>query len=320
VIIETVGVGQDEIAVAGLADLSIVVLVPGAGDDVQTLKAGIMEVGDILVVNKADHADAERTASSLLAALSLDPRPEGQWTPPVVRTIATTGEGMPALVDAIQRFRATTGAAKFQQRRRARVESEMRDLLSAQLLAAVEESALQASVDRVLTHEQDPHHAARALVAKVLAASTVAGASTAVHANALDHIGIAVENASELLEFLARAVGLTADTPEEVSSQRVRVRFVHAGDVSLEVIEPTSSDSTIARFLASRGPGLHHIAFRVDDLAATLTSLKARGVRLIDHVPRPGAHGTAIAFIHPASADGVLVELVAKGSGTSANR
>ena len=125
----------------------------------------------------------------------------------------------------------------------------------------------------------------------------------------LDHIGIAVASLADALAFYRDALGLEVETPEEVPSQRVRAHFIPAGESAVELLEPTAEDSPIARFIAKRGPGLHHITLRVDDLVAALAELKARGVRLIDEAPRPGAHGSLVAFIHPASAHGVLVEL-----------
>ena len=125
----------------------------------------------------------------------------------------------------------------------------------------------------------------------------------------LDHVGIAVANLAEALAFYRDALGLEVEAPEEVATQHVRAHFIPAGGAALELLEATDDASPIARFLAKRGPGLHHITLRVDDIAAALERLKARGVRLIDEAPRPGAHGSLVAFIHPSSADGVLVEL-----------
>jgi methylmalonyl-CoA epimerase len=125
----------------------------------------------------------------------------------------------------------------------------------------------------------------------------------------LDHIGIAVANLDDALAFYRDALGLEIQVPEDVPSQRVRAHFMPAGGAAIELLEATAEDSPIARFVAKRGPGLHHITLRVDDIAAALAQLKSRGVRLIDEVPRPGAHGSLVAFIHPASAHGVLVEL-----------
>ena len=125
----------------------------------------------------------------------------------------------------------------------------------------------------------------------------------------LDHIGIAVANIEEALTFYRDALGLDVEAPEEVASQRVRAHFVPAGDAALELLEATAEDSPIAKYLQKRGPGLHHITLRVEDIRAMLAQLKARGVRLIDESPRPGAHGSLVAFIHPSSTHGVLIEL-----------
>lgn len=125
----------------------------------------------------------------------------------------------------------------------------------------------------------------------------------------LDHIGIAVANLEEAIAFYRDALGLEIEAPEEVASQRVRAHFVPAGEAALELLEATADDSPLARSVVKRGPGLHHITLRVEDIDAALAQLKARGVRLIDETPRPGAHGSRVAFIHPSSAHGVLVEL-----------
>jgi methylmalonyl-CoA/ethylmalonyl-CoA epimerase len=129
----------------------------------------------------------------------------------------------------------------------------------------------------------------------------------------LDHVGIAVANLLEAFRFYRDTLGLEIEPPEDIASQRVRAHFVQVGDATLELLEPTSDESPIAKYLATRGPGLHHVALRVDDIVAALAELKARGVRLIDETPRPGAHGSLVAFIHPSSAHGVLVELKQKG-------
>jgi methylmalonyl-CoA/ethylmalonyl-CoA epimerase len=125
----------------------------------------------------------------------------------------------------------------------------------------------------------------------------------------LDHVGIAVSGLTEPLAFFRDALGLDVESSEEIASQGVHAHFIRVGDATLELLEPTLVDSPVAKFVARRGPGLHHVALRVDDLAAALAELKDRGVRLIDDTPRPGAHGSLVAFIHPSSAHGVLVEL-----------
>ena len=109
--------------------------------------------------------------------------------------------------------------------------------------------------------------------------------------------------------FYRDALGLEVDAPEDVASQRVRAHFIPAGEAALELLEATADDSPIAKYVGKRGPGLHHITLRVEDIRAALEQLKSRGVRLIDETPRRGAHGSLVAFIHPSSAHGVLVEL-----------
>jgi methylmalonyl-CoA epimerase len=125
----------------------------------------------------------------------------------------------------------------------------------------------------------------------------------------LDHVGIAVEDIGQALSFYRDALGLHVEAPEEVRAQHVRAHFIPAGSSALELLEATDPASPIARFLAKRGPGIHHVTLRVDDIDAALAHLKARGVRLVDEAPRPGAEGALVAFIHPAAAHGVLIEL-----------
>src|SRR5688572_9100198 len=125
----------------------------------------------------------------------------------------------------------------------------------------------------------------------------------------LDHIGIAVADVDAALAFYHDALGLEIEASEDVVSQRVRAHVIQAGESALELLEATAPESPIARYLEKRGPGLHHITLRVDDIHAALAHLRARGVRLIDEQPRPGAQSALVAFIHPSAAHGVLVEL-----------
>ena len=125
----------------------------------------------------------------------------------------------------------------------------------------------------------------------------------------LDHIGIAVSDLPASLAFFHDTLGLHLEASEEIASQKVRAHFLSTGQSSLEILEATSPDSPIAKYLEKRGPGIHHVALRVDDIAAALDHLRSRGVRLIDERPRPGAEGALVAFIHPSAAHGVLVEL-----------
>jgi methylmalonyl-CoA epimerase len=125
----------------------------------------------------------------------------------------------------------------------------------------------------------------------------------------LDHIGIAVKDLGAALAFYRDALGLEVEPPEDVASQHVRAHFVPVGESKLELLEPTAPESAIAKYVDQRGPGLHHITLRVDDINAAIAQLKVRGARLIDEQPRQGAEGALIAFVHPSAAHGVLVEL-----------
>jgi methylmalonyl-CoA/ethylmalonyl-CoA epimerase len=130
-----------------------------------------------------------------------------------------------------------------------------------------------------------------------------------INAKAVNHIGIAVESIDRHRRFYESCLGAMFEASEEVPSQKVRVAFFKLGDVRLELLEPTDPSSPIAAFLAKRGEGLHHVAFTVSDINLRLAELKSAGIRLIDEQPRPGAHGTRIAFVHPKSAAGVLTEM-----------
>ena len=126
----------------------------------------------------------------------------------------------------------------------------------------------------------------------------------------IEHIGIATRSLDEALLFWRDALGLELTHTEVVEEQKVRVAMLPVGEPRIELLEPTTEDSTVAKFLEKRGPGIHHIAVRVDDIRATLGRLKAKGARLIDESPRVGAGGCLVAFVHPSSANGVLLELV----------
>ena len=125
----------------------------------------------------------------------------------------------------------------------------------------------------------------------------------------IDHIGIAVSDLKEVLETLQAAFDLQPAFNEEVNDQMVRVLGFHVGDSTIEYLEATSPDSPIARYIEKKGPGLHHIAYRVENLAQALQELSNKGIRLIDTQPRVGADGKRIAFIHPQSTNGILIEL-----------
>jgi LAO/AO transport system kinase len=172
VIIETVGVGQDEVDIVRTADVSLVILVPGTGDEVQALKAGIMEIADIFVVNKADREGADRMVTAVESNLALQSYGEGEWRPPIIKTEATTGRGVPELWQAIKAFRAHSAASRAR-RLRTRSEFRMRELLVHGFLAHLEanvlaEGELQRVRDQIAARETDPYSAAAAILKRAL--------------------------------------------------------------------------------------------------------------------------------------------------------
>lgn len=126
----------------------------------------------------------------------------------------------------------------------------------------------------------------------------------------IDHIGIATNSIEEGLAVWRDALGLKVDATEEVAEQGVKVCMLAVGDTHVELLEPLGPDTSVGKFLAKRGPGMHHIAIEVKDINASLVELRSKGARLIDETPRVGAGGCLVAFVHPSSINGVLLELV----------
>jgi len=169
ILVETVGVGQDEIDIVKLADVSVVVLVPGMGDDIQALKAGIMEIGDIFVINKCDRPGVENMERAVMSLLSLAHRPD-EWTPPIIKTIATEGRGIEELVEAIQQSseHAQTSSLRTERRRDA-ARQRLMNLLREQLVHKAVETvfpgdAIENLIDRIIRRETDPYSIADAIV------------------------------------------------------------------------------------------------------------------------------------------------------------
>jgi LAO/AO transport system kinase len=171
VIIETVGVGQDEVDIVRTADISIVTLVPGTGDEVQALKAGIMEIADIFVVNKADREGADRMVQSVAANLALQTYAAGEWRPPIVKTSATTGHGVDELWNEIGKFREHSADLRVG-RQRARQEYRLRELLSHRFMQHVEKTLPAGEFERIVggiaAREIDPYSAAADIMTRVL--------------------------------------------------------------------------------------------------------------------------------------------------------
>jgi LAO/AO transport system kinase len=172
VVIETVGVGQDEVEIIRTADVSIVTLVPGTGDDVQALKAGIMEIADIFVVNKADREGADRLVTSIESNLALHAYQEGEWRPPILKTVATSGRGVAELVATMWRFREHSAQTQAV-RRKNRSEHRLRDLVAQRFMDHLERDVMkpqemQTIVDRIASRQVDPYSAASDLLKRAL--------------------------------------------------------------------------------------------------------------------------------------------------------
>lgn len=245
ILIETVGVGQDEIDIAGVADVVAVVLVPGMGDDIQAIKAGVMEIADVYVVNKADYEGAERTVREIGQMLTLVP---GARKPEILKTVATEGQGITELIGVL---------------------------------------------DALPRREHHPH----------------------APQFAIDHLGIAVQSIDAALGFY-RSLGFGDPLCESVPHEKVHVAMLPAGQSRIELLEASSPESTVAKFIAKRGEGLHHVALRVPDLKAAAERLQRNGARVLGE-PRRGAGGHTYLFVHPSNASGVLWELIQdQGEGT----
>jgi LAO/AO transport system kinase len=175
VLIETVGVGQDEVDIVRTADVSIVTIVPGSGDEVQALKAGIMEIADIFVVNKADREGADRLVASVEANLALQTFADGEWRPPVLMTVATTNKGVTELVATIENFRRHSEGTQAA-RRKTRSEYRLRELVAQRFMDHLErhvlaDGELAATVERIAAREIDPYTAAAELLQRALHAA-----------------------------------------------------------------------------------------------------------------------------------------------------
>jgi LAO/AO transport system kinase len=304
IMIETVGVGQDEIDVVRVADVTIVILVPGMGDDVQTIKAGIMEIADIFVINKSDHEGSERVEREIRALQSLAIRSDG-WTPPIVKTVATDGKGIAELASAIRDYKAHLAKNDLLTRKRiqhwrTRLLEMLRDELLQSARAAVSDSELSTIAEEIAGHKRDPYNVIEGIT------NRVSGSMSSV---AIDHLGIAVKSLKQARRIYEQ-LGMRVSPEEVVEGQQVRLAMIPVGATRLELLEPLSPDSVIGKFISKRGEGLHHVSLQVPDLNAAVEKLKSGGMRMVSEDIRIGAGGHRYVFIHPSSAGGVLLELV----------
>jgi LAO/AO transport system kinase len=294
VLIETVGVGQDEVEIAKLADVTVVVLVPGMGDDVQAIKAGILEIADVFAVNKADQPGADRLEREILAVQGLSTRPDG-WVPPIVRTVATEGQGISETLAAVRSFLSRPSG---QDRAVSNWALRLREMLRERLLEQFASIDFQAAAEEVAARRCDPY-----TITDGILGTRCRGQF------AIDHLGIAVRSLDAALEFYQKQLGFAVGLRETVPQEKVNVAMLPAGDSRIELLEASEPDSVIAKFIERRGEGLHHVAIKVPDLAATAERLKAGGARLLNE-PRAGAGGHIYVFVHPSSTGGVLLELI----------
>lgn len=227
-LIETLGVGQDEVEIAGHVDRTLVVLAPGMGDEIQAIKAGVMEIADAFVINKCDRGGADATEREL------------ETMHPVFRTVASEGNGIAAVADYL--------------------------------------------------------------------CETPAGRVGDTATVSVDHIAVAVQSIDAALGFY-EALGLQINHRETVAHEKVSVAMLPVGEIRLELLQAAESDSTVAKFLEKRGPGLHHVALKVSDLENLAARLRASGARLLGEV-KTGAGGHRYVFVHPQSTGGVLWELI----------
>ena len=314
VLIETVGAGQDEVDVAKLADVTVVVMVPGLGDDIQAFKAGIMEIADVFAINKADLPGADRVEQEIEALLSLTPA-SVEWRPPVIKTVASTGAGTADLLAAVaQRLEFSAGHESNIGRRRELWRARLLEILREHLLRDVLRTLPPgASLDQhaasVANRTEDPYSA----VDRILEQAGWSGVKKAVSAPVLDHLGVAVDSLPLAVQFYQRTLGIKVAGFETIAQEKTRVAMLPAGDCRIELLEATEPDSPIARFLAKRGAGLHHVCLRVPNLASAIARLTDANIELIHPEPQIGAGGHRYVFVHPRGTGGVLLELVEAG-------
>ncbi|MEO8585663.1 MAG: methylmalonyl Co-A mutase-associated GTPase MeaB [Acidobacteriota bacterium] len=326
VLVETVGVGQDEVEVFRLAQSCVVVLTPGMGDDIQAIKAGLMEVADLFVVNKSDRDGADRVVQEILQMLELGEH--GAWVPPILKTVATTGAGLDELIEKLEEHRTfllgPDGARRKRERTRMRIEGLVReDFLRRVERLRGDRGALDEAAERVEERREDPRSAASTLSSALdgdggphsPSSPSKKSSSYPKPKNSLvsriSHLGISVPSIEQGGKFWD-LLGLVEEHREEVASQKVVTSFRAVGESHLELLESTSPDGPIGKSLAARGPGIHHLCLEVTDVRAALARLKAAGVRLVNEEPFDGAHDCLVAFVHPSATGGILLELSEK--------
>ncbi len=332
VLVETVGVGQSETAVAGMTDLFLLLLVPGGGDELQGIKRGIVELADLVLVNKADGdlaAAAERAVEAYRNALTLlRPRAAG-WDVPVAACSSRTGAGIAAAWDAMLRYHETlTASGELAARRAAQAGEWLWAETAETLLESLREhpgvrERLAQLESAVREGTLPPTIGARRLIAGFLgetggpgdasptAADTAAPPLPAAAAGRLNHVAIAVPDLEGARRAFARLPGASVSEPRSLPEHGVIVVFVALPNTKIELVTPLGERSPLRSFLEkSPGGGIHHLSLEVPDVRAAAAALAGQGARVLgDGEPKTGAHGTPVLFLHPKDFCGTLVEL-----------
>lgn len=321
VIVETVGVGQSETAVAEMTDIFCLMLLPGGGDELQGVKRGIVEMADVIVVNKADGALlelAESTAASARSTTGLLRGRGREWEVPVLTCSALEGTGIPELWQTLQDLRRrmeTTGG--IASRRASQARAWMWAETAENLLAALREhGAVRDSVaeieEYVTSGEVAPPTAARQLLEIFLADESPSPAPGGI--GRLNHIGIAVPALGPAADLYRDVLGARVSEPEALADHGVTVVFVDVDNTRIELLEPLGDNSPLARFLKkNRQGGIHHICYETADISAAVEKVRRAGLQVLgDGRPRTGAHGKPVIFLHPKDFSGTLIELEEK--------
>ncbi|KUO81857.1 MAG: transporter [Vulcanisaeta sp. JCHS_4] len=294
IFLETVGAGQSDTDVKYVADTILVLVPPLSGDEIQALKSGLMEIGDIYVVSKSDNPASESTYRDLMAMVDMVREIKGEtWRPTVLKVSGLYGYGVDELLKVIDdRFGELMKNGRLDNTLRSRRTLEMRlyayDLLEKSLNEAKDLES------KVINGELSPRDAARRLL-------------NYYDKPRLDHVAVAIKNIDEAARKF-RELGLRVSDPIVVEEQGVKVVMVMLSNTKIELLEPLGPETTVAKFIEKRGEGIHHIAIEVDDINKFINIAKNAGLTITSE-PSRGAEGI-VTFIHPKSLHGILLELV----------
>ncbi len=304
VIVETVGAGQIDLDIFDISDTTVLVLMPEQGDGIQTYKAGMTEMADIFVINKADKQGADKIAEQLKVMRSIT-KARDEWQPPILKVISTENIGIDMLLRELQRHRRyLLSSKKIEVKKRTRRLMRVREGILSRF-----EKALSKALENLADREIDDFDEVYIEIVKDILAEG-GGNEKQMLIKGISHIGIAVEKIADKIGFYRDILGLKVSEAELVEAYKVKVAFVEIGKTRLELLEPTSEESSIAEFLKNKGEGIHHIAFDVLDIEKAFSSMKKAGIRVLRDSISKGAHGSRVFFIHPKDTGGILMEFV----------